>query len=34
MGWLEPDQVMQRADLLGKTAYASYLRRRVETFGL
>jgi glucose-1-phosphate thymidylyltransferase len=34
MGWLEPEQVMQRADLLGKTAYASYLRRRVETFSL
>lgn len=34
MGWLEPEQVLERADLLGKTAYASYLRRRVETFGL
>lgn len=34
MGWLEPEQVLERADLLGKTAYATYLRRRVETFGL
>lgn len=34
MGWLEPEQVLMRADLLGKTAYASYLRRRVETFSL
>jgi len=34
MGWLEPEQVLRRACMLGKTAYAGYLRRRVETFGL
>lgn len=30
MGWLAPQEVLKRACLLGKTAYASYLRRRVE----
>ncbi|TKT77659.1 glucose-1-phosphate thymidylyltransferase RfbA [Aquamicrobium sp. LC103] len=28
MGWLEPHQVIARADRLGKTEYAAYLRRR------
>jgi glucose-1-phosphate thymidylyltransferase len=27
MGWLDPEQVMKRAALLGKTPYAAYLRR-------
>lgn len=27
-GWLSPDQLMSRADRLGKTDYAAYLRRR------
>jgi glucose-1-phosphate thymidylyltransferase len=29
-GWLTPDRVLRRADMMGKTAYADYLRRRVE----
>lgn len=29
MGWLEAEQVLRRAALLGKTSYASYLRRIV-----
>ncbi|MEF2074012.1 glucose-1-phosphate thymidylyltransferase RfbA [Consotaella aegiceratis] len=29
MGWLDADHVLQRAAKLGKTDYASYLRRRV-----
>jgi glucose-1-phosphate thymidylyltransferase len=33
-GWLTTDQVQARADLLGKTEYASYLRRRVRELGL
>jgi glucose-1-phosphate thymidylyltransferase len=28
MGWLEPEQVLRRAALLGKTSYAAYLRSR------
>lgn len=28
MGWLKPEQLVERADRLGKTEYASYLRRR------
>jgi len=32
MGWLQPDDVLRRACLLGKTTYAAYLRRRVEEY--
>lgn len=32
LGWLSPDEVMARADALGKTGYASYLRRRASEF--
>ena len=28
-GWISADKVMQRADSLGKTEYATYLRRRI-----
>lgn len=34
MGWLQPQDVLRRAGLLGKTAYAAYLRRRVEEYAL
>ncbi|MCA1406676.1 glucose-1-phosphate thymidylyltransferase RfbA [Ensifer sp. IC3342] len=30
MGWLGPEDVLRRASMLGRTAYASYLRRLVE----
>ncbi|AEG56781.1 glucose-1-phosphate thymidylyltransferase RfbA [Sinorhizobium meliloti] len=30
MGWLGPEDVLRRAGVLGRTAYASYLRRLVE----
>lgn len=30
MGWLEPERVLKRAHSLGKTAYAAYLRQRIE----
>ncbi|MDE3764919.1 glucose-1-phosphate thymidylyltransferase [Sinorhizobium meliloti] len=30
MGWLDPEDVLRRAGVLGRTAYASYLRRLVE----
>jgi glucose-1-phosphate thymidylyltransferase len=33
-GWLTPDKILARADLLGKTPYAAYLRSRVEDLGL
>lgn len=29
-GWLEPEQVLKRADMLSMTEYGQYLRRRVE----
>ncbi|WP_331375974.1 glucose-1-phosphate thymidylyltransferase RfbA [Sinorhizobium chiapasense] len=29
-GWLDPEDVLRRASLLGRTAYGSYLRRLVE----
>jgi glucose-1-phosphate thymidylyltransferase len=29
MGWLDPEQVLRRAALMGKTSYANYLRRIV-----
>lgn len=32
-GWLDAAAVLGRADQLGKTPYASYLRRRVQEFG-
>jgi glucose-1-phosphate thymidylyltransferase len=32
-GWLKPDAVLERADKLGKTEYAAYLRRRVAELG-
>ncbi|WEX74991.1 glucose-1-phosphate thymidylyltransferase RfbA [Sinorhizobium numidicum] len=32
MGWLGPEEVLKRACTLGKTAYAAYLRRRVEEY--
>ncbi|QRM57734.1 glucose-1-phosphate thymidylyltransferase RfbA [Sinorhizobium sp. BG8] len=32
MGWLGPEDVLRRASMLGKTAYASYLRRRAEEY--
>lgn len=32
MGWLDPNQVIARADKLGKTEYATYLRRRGKEF--
>ena len=28
-GWIDAEAVLRRADLLGKTDYAKYLRRRV-----
>jgi glucose-1-phosphate thymidylyltransferase len=28
LGYLTPEQLLERADLLGKTEYAAYLRRR------
>jgi glucose-1-phosphate thymidylyltransferase len=33
LGYLTPRQVLDRADLLGKTPYAAYLRRRAAEFG-
>lgn len=30
MGWLQPQDVLRHARFLGKTAYATYLRRHVE----
>jgi glucose-1-phosphate thymidylyltransferase len=33
LGYLTPDQVMRRADELGNTDYAAYLRRRASEFG-
>jgi glucose-1-phosphate thymidylyltransferase len=33
LGYLTPDQLMQRADQLGSTEYAAYLRRRASEFG-
>lgn len=32
LGYLTPDQVLARADQLGKTGYADYLRRRAKEF--
>ncbi|MDW9569097.1 glucose-1-phosphate thymidylyltransferase RfbA [Sinorhizobium meliloti] len=32
MGWLGPEDVLRRAGVLGRTAYASYLRRLVEEY--
>ncbi|KXF76580.1 glucose-1-phosphate thymidylyltransferase [Paramesorhizobium deserti] len=32
MGWLNAEQVMRRAEKLGKTEYGAYLRRRVAEF--
>jgi glucose-1-phosphate thymidylyltransferase len=32
-GWLSPDQLFARADRLGKTQYADYLRRRAREIG-
>lgn len=32
-GWIDGDAVLERADKLGKTDYAAYLRRRVEEIG-
>jgi hypothetical protein len=29
MGWLDAEQVLKRASLLGKTPYAAYLKRLV-----
>ena len=34
LGYLTPQQVTERADRLGKTEYATYLRRRASEFGL
>jgi glucose-1-phosphate thymidylyltransferase len=34
LGYLTPDQVRERADQLGKTEYAEYLRRRASEIGL
>ncbi|MCL6682435.1 glucose-1-phosphate thymidylyltransferase RfbA [Sphingomonas alba] len=34
LGYLTPDQVRRRADQLGKTDYADYLRRRASEIGL
>ena len=34
LGYLTPDQVRRRADQLGKTDYADYLRRRANEIGL
>jgi glucose-1-phosphate thymidylyltransferase len=34
LGYLTPDQVRRRADQLGKTDYAAYLRRRANEIGL
>jgi glucose-1-phosphate thymidylyltransferase len=34
LGYLTPEQVTERADRLGKTEYATYLRRRASEFGL
>ena len=34
LGYLTPRQVTERAEKLGKTDYASYLRRRASEFGL
>jgi len=31
MGWIDADAMLKRADLLGKTDYATYLRRRAST---
>jgi len=33
LGYLTPDQLMQRADQLGGNEYAAYLRRRAREFG-
>ena len=33
LGYLSPDDVRQRADALGKTEYAAYLRRRAHEYG-
>lgn len=33
LGWLQPRQVIESADRLGKNEYATYLRRRAEEFG-
>jgi len=33
LGYLTPDQLLARADLLGKTHYADYLRRRAREIG-
>jgi glucose-1-phosphate thymidylyltransferase len=33
LGYLTPDQLMRRADELGNTDYAAYLRRRASEFG-
>jgi glucose-1-phosphate thymidylyltransferase len=30
LGYLTPDQVRKRADQLGKTGYADYIRRRAD----
>jgi glucose-1-phosphate thymidylyltransferase len=32
LGYLTPDEVLRRADALGRTDYATYLRRRVADF--
>lgn len=32
-GWIDGDAVLERADKLGQTEYAAYLRRRVEEIG-
>jgi hypothetical protein len=34
LGYLTPQQVKDRADQLGKTDYADYLRRRASEIGL
>jgi glucose-1-phosphate thymidylyltransferase len=31
MGWIDAEAMLKRADLLGKTDYATYLRRRAST---
>ena len=33
LGYLTPEQVIERADMLGKTEYAAYLRRRAAEVG-
>jgi glucose-1-phosphate thymidylyltransferase len=32
-GWLTVEQVRKRADMMGKTEYAAYLRRRANEVG-